>query len=120
MIPSAKLADEMTKKELNEEKERLKLIGEKGLAKIKTQIDLAVQETKVKLTEDDINCMPAVPDVTKASKIKVLMENVSLDEDAEFKICQVVKTETSFLHIGFALNSTGIQENLRAYFVLFH
>ena len=118
MSPSASLAKSLASEQLQDEKDRAKSIGKKGLAKIKVAIQNAIEETKVSLSSSDLKRMPPVPDVTKASKIKAVMENVELAEEL-FKVCQVVKTETSFIHLGLALNSTVLEEKYRPYFVLF-
>lgn len=78
-----------------------------------------MEENKIDLPTSILESMPPVPDVSKADRIQALVENIDIEEDGPFKACQIVKTDTSFCHLGIALNTHSIPERLRPYLVLF-
>ncbi|KAJ3359210.1 hypothetical protein HDU91_004987, partial [Kappamyces sp. JEL0680] len=119
MIPDATLARTQTETQLQDDKSRADQLGKSGLDKLAKELAQAVEDNKVSLTSDLIASMPPIPDVSKAPKIRLFMENVGLGHDSLFSTCQVVKTETSFLHVGLAFNISSIPPSLKPYLVLF-
>ncbi len=98
---------------------RAERLGESKLTKIKETLKVVLDDNKIDLPEDLLNKMPPVPDVSKASTIPLTMENIEVMEHLQFSSCQVIKTETSFCHVGIALNIMNLPEKLRPYLVIF-
>lgn len=93
-------------------------MGPNEAERIKHDIERVIAENGIDLTDDLIDKMPSIPDVSKAGKINSRMENIALS-DSRFATCQVVHTETSFIHFGIAISIGGLPEKLRKYLVLF-
>ncbi|KAI9015118.1 Metalloenzyme, LuxS/M16 peptidase-like protein [Gaertneriomyces semiglobifer] len=124
MVPDCALAEEQSSQDAEDQKERAADIGEQGLAKLKAQVELAVKENQVDLPDALIAKMPPVPDITQAPKIAGKSVIVRLTEPTEgfvrpFAHCQIVDTETVFVHVRFGLNTAGIPDDLRPFLVLF-
>ncbi|KAJ3268748.1 hypothetical protein HDV01_002321 [Terramyces sp. JEL0728] len=122
MIPDVELSNTITQQKLVQEQNRIKAIGSKGLAELKTKVDQAVVENQVNLSHELIANMPPIPDVSKASTIRSQMQIIdyeNLDDGFVFSSCQVIHTETGFAHIGLALNIEALPSHLKPYLVLF-
>ncbi|TPX68367.1 hypothetical protein SpCBS45565_g03135 [Spizellomyces sp. 'palustris'] len=124
MIPDRELADEHSRREAEEQRERVEAIGPAGLEILKAKVEAAVNENKVNLPEELVATMPPVPDVTKAARLKGEMEILPFPNSADgtsrpFETCQVVQTETVFVHLRMAFNTSDLPDDLRPYLVLF-
>ncbi|KAI8826708.1 uncharacterized protein EV422DRAFT_511122 [Fimicolochytrium jonesii] len=120
MIPDRHLAEKLAKKEQDEQKERAKALGAKGLAHLKAVLDDAVEKNRVILTPDAVAKMPPVADVTRCDKLESVMEVMTLgDTGRPFDTFQVVQTNTVFSHLRLGMHTHAIPEALRPYLVLF-
>jgi Zn-dependent M16 (insulinase) family peptidase len=118
MIPDSNLAKSLASEQLADVSARVKSVGQEGLKLFGSIMETAIEENKVHLPKALLSSMPPVPDVSKAGKIKVSMENFTLSGGI-FSACQVVKTDTAFFHLGFGLNMTSLPSELKSCLVLF-
>ncbi|KAJ3046244.1 hypothetical protein HDV00_000056 [Rhizophlyctis rosea] len=125
MVPSKKLAEEQSRKEVEELEARRKELGEDGLRRLGEEVKKAIKENEINLPPELIKRMPPVPDVTKAARLLAEVEVVDLRNRAAarsvkpFVAAQVVRTETAFTHLRIGLQTTSIPLELRPYLVLF-
>ena len=120
MVPDQQLAKDLAQKQVDDEKRRIKEMGKKGLKKASERVAMALEENKIDLDEADMARMPPVPSAAKAGRIPSRVEIINLCEDGSiFGSCQVVKTETAFVHLGMAINIARVPKELRSYLVLF-
>ena len=127
MIPSASLADDLQSSLQREILKRQADLGEAGLLELKQEVEAALKENSVCLTEEMMkNSFPEIPDATKAPSIAYRMENIGLEtlfDDVNghfpFSECQAIETNTSFVSVHFGLNVGHISEDLRLYLPLF-
>jgi Zn-dependent M16 (insulinase) family peptidase len=92
------------------------------LGKLKSSLDAAVKDNIINLEESLLKSMPPIPNASLAPRVRSTMMNrdmTIIDEDYLFKSCQVVFTETEFVHLGLGINIAGISDDLRPYLVLF-
>lgn len=123
MIPDAQLAKDLEVKETKDQQKRMKSLGKKKLADLKRKIDLAVSENVINLSEEAKFSMPSITDASLAPSLASQVKNIDMadlcDDQFPFQSCQVIRTETEFVHLGFGINIMGISDALRPFLVIF-
>jgi hypothetical protein len=118
MIPDLDMAKKLSEKASKLQESRVSKIGEKGLLKLDEEVQMAIEENKINIPDEEKKKMPLVPDVSKVDRIQFRIEKI-ITHEPPFQEIQLVATETLFTHFRLAFNIQSIPLNLRPYLVLF-
>ncbi|KAJ3129268.1 hypothetical protein HK098_001966 [Nowakowskiella sp. JEL0407] len=123
MTPDSQFALDIARKQETDFQNRVRNLGEDGLAVLKKQSEKNAQKSVVELSKNIIEAMPPIPKISSENRILAESEIVSLAPTDEvcrsFIEAQVIQTETSFASVRLGLNLGSVPEHLRVYLVLF-
>lgn len=120
MTPDNQLANELSQKQVDEQKALAETLGPVGLKSLQTELDTALKENEINLPESLVAQMPPIPDASKLPFFKAEMAIVDLDRpNCPFSKAQIVETDSVFTHFRLAFNTESLPVHLRPYLVLF-
>ena len=122
MIPDVKMSEEISQREIQDQNQRAKKLGKKGLQKLQRELDAALEENKVFVPDELVKKMPRVPDASKCARLNAVTKVIDppISQVAPlFQKIQIVQTDTVFTQFRLALNTSSIPLELRPYLVIF-
>lgn len=118
MIPDLQMAEELSEKAIQAQKERIQKIGVSGLLRLDEEVKVAIEKNRITLPKNGEIKMPSIPDVSQLDRIRFTVEK-HMTHKAPFHSIHFVRTETLFTHFRLAFNIQSIPHNLRPFLVLF-
>ena len=83
-------------------------------------VEYAVKDNEVNIPESILEKLPCIPDATNVPRLRCDMKNILIEpKNIPVTMGQLIRTETSFVHLRLGINIANLPDRLRPFLLLF-